>query len=68
MELKQAAAALDAAVSDDEMAARVGQQIAEVLKLRKREGRYQTTWGTKTDRGLARMVVRMIGDQIGGAA
>ncbi|MGE0289503.1 MAG: hypothetical protein AB7I42_25945, partial [Bradyrhizobium sp.] len=65
---KQAAAAFDAAVTDDEMAARVGEQIAEVLRLRKREGRYVTTWGTKTPAGLARSVIRVIADQIGGAA
>ena len=40
---------------------RRGAMLAEVLGLkRQRDGRYKTTWGTKTDIGLFRSVSRIM--------
>lgn len=39
-----------------------GELIAEVLKLKKKDGRYLTTWGTKTALGLFRTVERLVKD------
>lgn len=47
---------------------RRGELLAEVLKLRKRQGpadpypRYQTTWGSKTALGLYRTIERIVLD------
>ena len=48
---------------DDAFADRVGAKLAEMLKLRKdpeHRDRWQTTWGTKTNAGLARSVFRLL--------
>ncbi len=39
-----------------------GALIAEVLGLRKKGERYNTSWGTKTDLGLYRTMLRIIID------
>lgn len=52
---------MSAAKIDDTEALRRGLKIAEILSLRKNsEGRYQTTWGTKTALGLFRTMERLI--------
>jgi len=59
------ARALQEIVSDEEMARRVGEQIAQLLQLkRKRNGRYDTSGGDKTDCGLGRTVARVIADTL----
>lgn len=63
--------ALDAAVRlsaiehSDSAAAECGKQLADVLHLRRAAGhkdRWFTTWGTKTDAGLARTALRILLD------
>lgn len=56
---------------DDELAGAVGKQVASVLRLKKtRSGgapsplRYETAWGTKSDAGLCRVVVRVIAEEL----
>jgi hypothetical protein len=45
---------------DEAEETRRGKAIAEVLQLRKVHGRYQTTWGSKTELGLFRTLQRLI--------
>ena len=54
---------LDAIEHDDATAEQLGAKLAEVLKLRcdpDHSDRWQTTWGTKTNIGLARSVARIV--------
>jgi hypothetical protein len=46
---------------NQELADELGNIIAEALTLKKgKDGRYQTTWGTKTAAGLARMLSNIL--------
>lgn len=51
---------------DDTEAARIGAKLAEVLKLRRDpadRSRWLTTWGNRTDAGLARTVLRLLSEE-----
>lgn len=45
---------------NDEAADLVGERLAELLGLKRDKNLYQTTWGTKTKRGLARTILAVI--------
>lgn len=45
---------------NDFVAARVGGKIAKMLGLKKESGVYNTKWGKKTNKGLARAVVTIL--------
>lgn len=47
---------------DEQEQTRRGELLAEVLVLKLREGRYHTTWGTKTPLGLYRVIERIVQD------
>lgn len=45
--------------------AKFGEEVAEMLMLRKdkeHQDRWQTTWGSKTNVGLARCIIRVVED------
>ena len=51
------------ALTDQELEV-IGQKIAEFLHMEKdANGRYPTTWGSKTDRGLAASLIRIIDEK-----
>lgn len=58
--------AADRIRTDDVEADRIGAKIAETLYLkpsREHSDRWNTDWGTKTNAGLARTVVRILEDE-----
>ncbi len=55
--------AANAIRDDDERADQIGAMLAEALKLRRdptHRNRWQTTWGSKTNAGLARTIIAQI--------
>lgn len=51
-------------VMADKEATAVGCRIAELLKLNlSKDGKYETSWGSKTPAGLARCVERIIKEE-----
>lgn len=52
---------IEADTQDEKEMARRGKQLAEILGLKKnRAGRYDTTWGDKTEIGLYRTARRVL--------
>jgi hypothetical protein len=47
----------------EEHQAKIGNCIAQLLGLKKKEGRYNTAWGTKTDLGLYLSIKRIIREE-----
>ena len=51
----------------EQQAEQLGKQVAEILNLKKgKDGRYNTTWGTKTDIGLGMVIQRLVNEALQG--
>ena len=61
---------IEQALGNDVLAEAIGQKLAKMLHLRKSKSftdavpRFQTSWGSKTNIGLARSVMRLIADEM----
>lgn len=59
-------AEVDMVCDDDERADKLGAKLAEMLHLRRdseHKDRWQTTWGSKTNAGLARSILRVLQEE-----